>query len=124
MQNYAWPGNVRELENCVERLTIVAAGEKITLEKLAACAVLDIAREDAHAARLSTGLSSVSVEAGFPLNLERSLETLERELVCRALEETGGVQVKAAELLGISERSIWHRIKKLSIAIRNKKEIR
>ncbi|MDR1241746.1 MAG: sigma-54 dependent transcriptional regulator [Deltaproteobacteria bacterium] len=125
MQNYAWPGNVRELENCVERLTIVAVGEKITLDKLAACAVLDIAPEDAHsAARLPAGLSSVSVEAGFPLNLERSLETLERELVCRALEETGGIQVKAAELLGISERSIWHRIKKLSIAIRNKKEIR
>ena len=48
------------------------------------------------------------------------MEALERELIIKALEETGGVQVKAAELLHISERSIWHRIKKLGITVTNK----
>lgn len=52
-----------------------------------------------------------------------SSRKLERDLILRALEETGGVQVKAAELLNISERSMWHRIKKLGINIINKKEM-
>ena len=59
----------------------------------------------------------------FPLDLDRRLAETERDLILRALEETGCVQVKAAELLNISERSMWHRIKKLGINIINKKEM-
>ena len=44
-------------------------------------------------------------------------DRLEREFVLEALRRTSGVQVKAAELLGVSERSLWHRIKKLGISI-------
>ena len=65
-----------------------------------------------------------SEQSAFPLDLDRRLEEFERQLILRALEKAEGVQVKAAELLNISERSIWHRIKKLGIAILNKKEIR
>ena len=61
--------------------------------------------------------------SAFPLDLDRQLAETERDLILRALEETGGVQVKAAELLNISERSMWHRIKKLGINIINKKEM-
>ena len=60
--------------------------------------------------------------ARFPLDLDRRLETFERDLIVQALEKTDGVQVKAAELLGITERSIWHRIKKHGITILNKRE--
>lgn len=113
LKAHAWPGNIRELENCVERLTIIASGTAITPERLASCGVPgggDGVRPPAHG-------------SPFPLDLDRQLAETERELILRALEETGGVQVKAAELLNISERSMWHRIKKLGINITSKKEM-
>ena len=116
MQEYAWPGNIRELENCVERLTIITAGKQVTPPMLAACAVGGCARVEEDEAPAGAG-------SGFPLDLDRHLQEHERRLIMEALEQTGGVQIKAAELLCISERSIWHRIKKLGIHIVNKKEI-
>ena len=112
LRAYSWPGNVRELENCVERLFIVAPGGLVSPDLLAASFV---------AGELQSG-HEPGGRAVFPLDLERRLDDLERDLIVQALEEAGGVQVKAAELLNISERSIWHRIKKLGIAILNKKE--
>ncbi|HVH35142.1 MAG TPA: helix-turn-helix domain-containing protein, partial [Tahibacter sp.] len=50
-------------------------------------------------------------------DLERTLDELERRYILGALERSSGVQVRAAELLGIKERSLWHRIKKLGIRI-------
>jgi len=113
LKNHTWPGNIRELENCIERLTIIASGTAITPERLASCAVPG----GGDASRPSAPGSA------FPLDLDRQLAETERDLILRALEETGGVQVKAAELLNISERSMWHRIKKLGINIINKKEM-
>ena len=115
LQTCSWPGNVRELENCVERLFIVAPGGAVTPETLAAGFVAG----DMQGRRDPAAFSG---RAAFPLDLSRQLENMERELIMAALEEAGGIQVKAAELLHISERSIWHRIKKLGIAILNKKE--
>ena len=113
LKNHTWPGNIHELENCIERLTIIASGTAITPERLASCAVPG----GGDASRPSAPGSA------FPLDLDRQLAETERDLILRALEETGGVQVKAAELLNISERSMWHRIKKLGINIINKKEM-
>ena len=113
LKNHTWPGNIRELENCIERLTIIASGTAITPERLASCAVPG----GGDASRPSAPGSA------FPLDLDRQLAETERDFILRALEETGGVQVKAAELLNISERSMWHRIKKLGINIINKKEM-
>ncbi|MCL2790917.1 MAG: sigma-54 dependent transcriptional regulator [Desulfobulbus sp.] len=115
LQAASWPGNVRELENCVERLFIVAPGGAVTPEMLASDFVAGDMQD-------SQGSAAVTGRAAFPLDLSRQLEDMERELIMQALEEAGGVQVKAAELLHISERSIWHRIKKLGIAVLNKKE--
>ena len=116
MRDYHWPGNIRELENCVERLSIIKPGGRITPEKLAACAVFCDAREVADISSAARdALGTTPGRSTFPLDLDHRLEVLERELVMQALEESGGVQVKAAELLHISERSICHRIKKLGI---------
>lgn len=115
LQEYGWPGNIRELENCVERLSIVMPGGRVTPERLAGCSV------SCHPRDAVTPVSGPG-RAAFPLDLDRRLEDMERELIVRALEEAGGVQVKAAELLRISERSIWHRIKKLGITVLSKKE--
>jgi DNA-binding NtrC family response regulator len=53
----------------------------------------------------------------IPSSLDAELERLEREFILEALRRTAGIQVKAAELLGVSERSLWHRVKKLGISI-------
>ena len=48
-------------------------------------------------------------------NLDKRLKELERAMIIEALTRSDGVQVKAARILGIKERSLWHRIKKLDI---------
>jgi len=116
MRDYPWPGNIRELENCVERLSIIAPGDQITPEKLAVCSVFGDAQEVA-AVFSAPGFAQGAAPGrlSFPLDLDCHMEAQERELIRQALEETGGVQIKAAKLLNISERSMWHRIKKLGI---------
>ena len=46
------------------------------------------------------------------------LKEIEKSLIIEALRKTGGVQVRATELLGINQRSLWHRIKKHNIDVR------
>lgn len=116
MQAYQWPGNIRELENCIERLSITSPGMAIGPEILAGCGLMT-------SGKILEEVSPETCNAHFPLDLDRQLGDVERDLIVRALEHTGGVQVKAAELLNISERSMWHRIKKLGITILNKKAI-
>jgi two-component system NtrC family response regulator len=121
LQAHAWPGNIRELENCVERLSIISAGRTIKAADLADCGICGIRAAGEKAAEALPAAGSDA--ARFPLDLDRRLEDVERGLILQALERTGGVQVKAAELLNISERSIWHRIKKLDINILNTKVV-
>ena len=51
-----------------------------------------------------------------------NLNLMEKEIIIDALRKTGGIQVKAADILGINQRSLWHRIKKLQIDINSYKE--
>ena len=122
MRLHDWPGNIRELENCVERLSITSAGRIIGAAELAACGIPGGRDIPMWEDTIERALQGAEAET-FPLDLDGRLEAVERDLILQALEQTGGVQVKAAELLGISERSIWHRIKKLGINILNKKDI-
>ncbi|MBF0462126.1 MAG: sigma-54-dependent Fis family transcriptional regulator [Magnetococcales bacterium] len=97
MQNHPWPGNVRELQNCIERAVIICRGDRIDSKEL-----------PSHL--LATPCKSA--ETVFPLDLDEQMAKLERTLVLEALAKTGGIQVAAAQLLGISERSLWHRVRK------------
>ena len=103
MESYDWPGNVRELQNCVERAVIVARTGIIDLPDLPRY-LFD--------ARMPSGAST-----RLPGDLDAELSRLEREMMLEALRQSGGVQARAAERLGISERSFWHRMKKLEIRI-------
>ena len=47
--------------------------------------------------------------------LDAKLELMEKEIIIAALRKTSGIQVKAGNILGINQRSLWHRIKKLHI---------
>lgn len=105
MEAYRWPGNIRELQNCIERAVIVAKGPVVEVGDLPPYLFED-------RPRLATAGPSA-----LPSDLDAELARVEREIVTRALRECGGIQARAAERLGVSERSLWHRVKKLGIRI-------
>ncbi|MFO7897512.1 MAG: sigma-54 dependent transcriptional regulator [Planctomycetota bacterium] len=104
LQMYHWPGNVRELENCVHRAVVMADEDIITPR----C--------------LPLHLQSIAEDPKYTLpdkvdSLDDTLDDVEKQIIVDTLHQTGGVQSKAARLLGVSERSLWHRVKKLEIDV-------
>ena len=108
--SYGWPGNVRELENLVQSAVVLAEGPVMGQECLPPHLLT-------YRPRL---LEEPTVEEGR--SLDDTLEAIERKLILGALQRTGGVQTRAARLLGITERSLWHRVKKLGIDVDALKE--
>jgi DNA-binding NtrC family response regulator len=105
---YAWPGNVRELRNAVERSLLSCRGELIEIADLPQ-AVLAGAGQPVKAA--AAGARPADQD------LDGWLTEVERRAILDALSECNGVQAQAARRLGVSERSLWHRIKKLNIQV-------
>ena len=102
---YEWPGNIRELENVIERAVALEKSQTILPESLPEHIVKRVAKGPAAAGLLP--------ESGF--NLEEHVEGLEKEYITQALNRAGGVQVKAAELLGMSFRSFRYYAKKYNL---------
>jgi len=106
LANYSWPGNVRELENVVRRaLTLCDAG---TVDMDAVAGSL----RERGAAPPSDKIPVVSEEG---ISLDEKLRELESAYIAGALENTGGNVTKAAELLGMSFRSLRYRIRRLGL---------
>lgn len=102
---HQWPGNIRELRNTVERALLSCRGELIDVGDLPPAL---------HAAPQV----AVPVAAGTDgQNLDDWLADVEKRAILQALADSNGVQAHAARKLGVSERSLWHRIKKLNIQI-------
>jgi two-component system response regulator PilR (NtrC family) len=115
LEGYQWPGNVRELENVVERAVALEQGWRVELATLP---------EEIRAGRAVTPLSQPAgvdgaaavgllPETGF--NLERYLQDVERQHLERALRQAGGVQTRAADLLGLSFRQFRYLAKKYGL---------
>ncbi len=102
--NYEWPGNVRELENLVERCLVLGGVNELKLDSLPS---------QMHVTKNGTKCLLEEIPEAF--QLEPWLEEIERNVLVKALEKAGGVRTKAAELLGISFRSIRYRLEKLGI---------
>ncbi len=102
LERYHFPGNVRELENVIERAVALAGSRAIGLG--------DLPREVSGMAS-ATGPSLVTLpEEGC--NLDEVMGEIERRLMLEALERTGGVRKAAAQLLGITFRSLRYRLEK------------
>jgi len=117
LQQYDWPGNVRELENVIERATVVARGDTLLPENLPS----DV-REPKRVAPTAEDVSAaVNAAATALFSLAKKDPTLklmplmEREMITRALAATGGNQVQAAKLLGITRATLRKRIAKFGI---------
>jgi two-component system response regulator PilR (NtrC family) len=102
---YEWPGNIRELENVIERAVALEKNQTILPESLPEHIAKRVAKGPAAAGLLP--------ESGF--SLEEHVEGLEKEYITQALARAGGVQVKAAELLGMSFRSFRYYAKKYNL---------
>ena len=104
---YSWPGNVRELENVVERSVALESNYRIEFS------TLPQHLRDGRPATPRPGDPVGDTGAGF--NLERHLQDIERSHLERALDRAGGVQTRAADVLGLSFRQFRYLMKKHAI---------
>jgi two-component system response regulator AtoC len=103
LQRYLWPGNVRELENVIERAMVMAGGRTIELGDLPP------ALQEAQAQ------TSALLPDDGNLSIKEASHRLERELIRRALEKTGGNRTQAARLLEISHPALLYKIKEYGL---------
>jgi Nif-specific regulatory protein len=100
LMSHSWPGNVRELLHALERGSLLAGEGEIMPAHLPP--------------QMRTALPVVDDEV---VGLDERIRMIEKTLIEDALQQSQGVQVRAAELLGIQVRSLWHRVKKLDIDV-------
>ena len=99
LERYSWPGNVRELRNVIERATIVAEGRFIEAKDLPTL--------------VDSGHSGRSPAPG--LHAGTTVEEAERQLILLTLQHTNDNKTRAAELLGISLKTLHNKLNRLKI---------
>jgi two-component system response regulator PilR (NtrC family) len=113
-------GNVRELENLLHRAVALSDGQVLQLDAVCA-APLPPAAAPAAAQGVASGMATAAAEPGapppMPSDLQAWLDQQEREILVRALQETGFNRTAAAQRLGLSLRQIRYRIARLAIAV-------
>ncbi len=98
--NYSWPGNVRELKNVIESMVVLAKKDVITAADIPAYIKQELE----------------SKEAVVPVKLEGSWAEIEKTLIFAALRYAEGNKTRAADLLGLSRRTLYRKLKELEIA--------
>ena len=99
LEDYSWPGNIRELKNCLNKATLCAAGAMIEPGDLPVELLFSAQRG-----------AQLAAQSGEPEHAY-SLDGLEQQTICRVLAQTGGHQQRAADLLGISRRTLIRKLK-------------
>ncbi len=105
LQAYDWPGNVRELENAIERAVVLTTGS-----------ILEVGQLPPH-------IRPKMTTTGLPIIPGSTLADLERYAILETLKATGGSTSRAAELLGISTRTIQYRLHEYNEAPRSAVEV-
>ena len=107
LMRHDWPGNIRELENVLERAVALEATPTVLIESLPPSIRGGVPRNSGNQAPPELP------ESGF--DLEAHVQKIERGYLAEALQRANGVQVKAAELLGMSFRSFRYYVKKYNL---------
>ena len=107
LSRYQWPGNIREMENVLEQTMILSPGEVIRAEDIPSHL-----RERQETPRIPEQVIAGNV--GF----DDAVAEFEREMIIRALNETGFVQTRAAKMLGITRRVLKYKMDQLDIPSR------
>ena len=100
LEQYGWPGNVRELRNVIERATILAAGPLIELKHLPPSLTGEAPRQHQPQVALGPGVT---------------VEEAERRLILMTLEHTRDNKTRAAEILGISLKTLHNKLNRLRL---------
>ncbi len=104
MLNYSWPGNVRELQNIMEMLVVIKGEGYIEIEDLPE-------KVRSHSMKTDNSMNSIEItEEG--LNLNYLLSKIERDLLKKALEKSGGIKNKAAKLLNLNRTTLVEKLKR------------
>jgi two-component system, NtrC family, response regulator PilR len=111
-ERYPWPGNVRELENVIERAVVLETGEKISKNSLPDELLDDLSLEKVQAPELDKS----------NIDLEKTLDQIEKKMITNALMRSDGIINKAAETLNLSFRSMRYRIEKHKLRGKSKDE--
>lgn len=109
--NYSWPGNVRELENVLRRAVILSKGSYITKDEL----FLDKEKRELSFVKTIEDLVNSVLLSGQNSPYHALLSQIEQIMIQRALEITGGNQLKASFLLGINRLTLRKKIKEYNI---------
>jgi len=109
LRSYGWPGNIRQLENVLERMVLMCENGVLT--------PADLPEEilPASARGRESGAGGEAEPSTFKDIVRRQTQTLERDLIEKALEETGGNVTRAAEKLGLSRKGLQLKIKELGL---------
>jgi two-component system response regulator HydG len=102
--SYHWPGNVRELENVVEQSLVFSESDRIDVASLP-----PVLRDGASE-------NTLAVPAG-EMSLTEILEDLERQLIQKAYDKSGGVKTETARLLGIKTSALYYKLEKYGIGV-------
>jgi len=105
LMQYPWPGNVRELENVIERVVILSSNDVLTVD-------------DLPEKFQSLGETSQVVSMGIPeegISLDSAVSEFERTLILQALNKTGWVKNKAAQLLNLNRTTLIEKIKRQNL---------
>ena len=102
LQDYSWPGNVRQLQNVVERMTVLANGETLTMEDLPE----EIQNQGRATAKLTIELPATGLD----------LENVERDLILQALERNRWNQTATSKYLNVTRSVLMTRMQKYGLA--------
>jgi DNA-binding NtrC family response regulator len=103
LQGYAWPGNIRELRNTLERAMILVDGDVIGEEHLPPD--LQSSRPEAAMLRVPLGLP---------------MDKVEKEYILASLQKNGGNKARTAEVLGISEKTLYNKLNRYAAEARDR----
>ncbi len=96
LEDYSWPGNVRQLRNVIEKMVVLAMGEKLTVD--------DVPME------VRTTPTPAPTEIAAVTTSSNKLEDIEKERILSTIESCKGNKSKAAEILGISRRTLHRKL--------------
>ena len=126
LTTYDWPGNIRELRNACERAVLLAPGSLIESHHLTTIDETTKRLYDPNARRSTTVPPPAGIRAtsagDMPTQVRATVAELEKQRILEALERCAGNQTRAAEVLGISRRTLINRLDEYGIARPRKRD--
>jgi len=129
LESYKWPGNVRELRNTIERAVILAGSGMLGIEHLPPhfgepgfapppnrVGGVEAAVAAAHAAHVEDGQRRLDESNSVRVEVGTTVDEAERQLILKTLVATHNNKTKAAEILGISSKTLQNKLKEYSNA--------